>query len=136
VSIAGKPLLGVSVLIVDDDDDTRDLFGLALEDAGADVRTASDAEDAMRIVHEWRPCIVVSDLSMPRMDGATLLRKIRSVDALRNIPAVAVSGYSGESDQANALAAGFQAHAPKPLAPDDLVALVKRWAAPPVTGER
>ncbi len=123
-----KPLLCARVLLVDDDEDLRELFASVLQEAGADVRTASDAKDAMRTVLQWRPSVVVSDLAMPSMDGFTLLREVRSIDQLRQIPAIAVSGFSRTKDRAAALAAGFQELISKPLAPDDLIAVVKRWA--------
>ncbi len=129
-----KPLLGVNVLIVEDDEDTRELFALALQAAGADVRMAIDAKEAMRAVLQWRPSVVVSDLCMPNVDGFMLLREVRCVDQLRDLPAIAVSGLSGPRDRAAALAAGFQEHVVKPLPPAQLVAVVKRWAQ--VTADR
>jgi len=123
-----KPLLGARVLLVDDNEDLRELFASVLQEAGADVRMASGAKDAMRTVLEWPPSIVVSDLAMPSMDGFTLLREVRSIDQLRQIPAIAVSGMTRARDRAAALAAGFQELISKPLAPDDLIAVVKRWA--------
>jgi CheY-like chemotaxis protein len=128
LNATAKPLLGARVLVVEDDEDTRDLYGMALEDAGAEVRTANDAQDAMRILLGWQPSVVVSDLSLPRMDGGELLREMRSIEQLRHIPAIAVSGWSGAKDRADAQAAGFQAHLVKPLEPDELVAVVKQWA--------
>jgi hypothetical protein len=123
-----KPLHGVRVLLVDDDEDSRDLFALALQEAGADVRAASDAEDAMRTILEWHPSVVVSDLSMPSKDGFMLLRDVRSVDSLRHIPAIAVSAWTEPSHREAALAAGFQELVTKPLTPHELVAVVKRWS--------
>jgi hypothetical protein len=126
-----KPLLfDVRVLVVDDDDDIRELFGIALREAGAEVRTASDAAEAMRIVLQWPPTVMVSDLVMPTTDGFSLLREVRSMHRLVQIPAIAVSGMTLQKERAAALAAGFQEHAAKPLSPDELVAIVARWAAP------
>jgi CheY-like chemotaxis protein len=125
-----NPLLGVRVLLVDDDEDLRDLFALVLQEAGADVRAASDAEDAMRTVLAWHPSVVVSDLSMPTKDGITLLREVRSVDPRRHIPAIAVSAWTEPGHREAALAAGFQELVTKPLTPHDLVAVVKRWSPP------
>jgi CheY-like chemotaxis protein len=118
----------VRVLLVDDDEDTRELFALALAEAGAEVRTAVDATEAMRTIVQWRPSIVLSDLSMPTTDGFMLLRDIRLAHG--PIPAVAVSGLGSPRDREAALAAGFQAHVTKPLDLDALLAIVKQWAAP------
>lgn len=135
MDVIAKPLPGVQVLLVDDDEDTRDLFAMVLGEAGAEVRTASDAKEAMRTVLQWRPCVIASDLTMPTMDGFLLLRELRSVDQLAQIPAIAFSGLSRTEDRAAALAAGFQELVSKPLEPDELVAAVQRWStttlAPP-----
>jgi CheY-like chemotaxis protein len=121
-------LLGVRVLLVDDDEDARELFALALAEAGAEVRTAVDAGEALRTIQQFSPSIVVSDLSMPTTDGFMLLRQIRREHG--QVPAVAVTGLGSPKDRQEALAAGFQAHVTKPLQLDALVAIVKQWAAP------
>ena len=122
-----KRLLGVRVLVVDDDEDTRELFALALQEAGADVRTASSASEGFDTVRDWPPAVMVSDLLMPAVDGFSLLRKVRSLHAARRIPAIAVSGMVCQEDRDAALAAGFDEHVAKPLGPDDLVMAVARW---------
>lgn len=123
-----KPLLGVRVLLVDDDASARELIGLMLEGAGAEVRAASDAKEAVRTILQWVPTIVLSDLAMPTMDGFTLLREVRSIDQLRQIPAIAVTGMSDEKARQTAFAAGFQAHVTKPVDPQKLIAIVAQWA--------
>jgi two-component system CheB/CheR fusion protein len=126
--VSSNRLLGVRVLLIDDDEDTRELFALVLGEAGAEVRTAHDATDALRTVLQWAPTVVVSDLAMPTTDGFTLLREVRAVHP--QIPAIAVTGMGGAKDREAALAAGFQAHVTKPLDPEALVAIVRHWAAP------
>ena len=128
-----KPLLSdVRALVVDDDDDIRELFGIALQEAGAEVRTAGDAAEALRIILQWPPTVLVVDLVMPETDGSSLIRELRAMHRLVHIPAIAISGMTLERERAAALAAGFQEHAAKPLSPDELVAIVARWAAPGV----
>jgi CheY-like chemotaxis protein len=124
---SGHPLIDLRVLVVEDDDDSRFLYELVLTEAGAEVRAASNASEAMQMILLWPPSIIVSDLSLPGTDGLTLLREIRSKYDLR-IPAICVSGQAGGEARAAALAAGFQEYAGKPLEPDELVALVKRCA--------
>lgn len=122
-------LSGVRVLLVEDDEDTRVLYAMALEQAGAEVRAAADAKEAVRALLEWTPSVVVSDLMMPGSDGYSLLREVRTMHHATPIPAIAVTGRSGPKDREAVLAAGFQEHAVKPLTPDALIAIVKRWAA-------
>ena len=121
-------LLGVRVLLVDDDDDTRDVFGFALRGAGADVHTARDAKDAMVTIRQWVPSIVVSDLAMPRTDGFTLLREIHALYPFHEVAAIAVSGLDVPNLREAVFAAGFQMHVTKPLNPEKLVALVRELA--------
>jgi CheY-like chemotaxis protein len=123
-----KPLANVRVLLLDDDEDTRELFGVTLEEAGADVRAAVDAQEAVRVALHWAPTIVVSDLSMPTTDGITFLRELRAMPGLQAVPAIAVTGWSGEKDRTAVLAAGFQEHVAKPVNAEQLVAAVGRWA--------
>jgi CheY-like chemotaxis protein len=131
--VSSNTLLGVRVLLVEDDEDTRELFALVLGEAGAEVRSALDATEAMRIVLQWAPTIVVSDLVMPTTDGLALLREIRSVH--RHIPAIAVTAMGRTKDRDAALAAGFGAHVTKPLEPQALVAIVRQWALPDDGGD-
>jgi CheY-like chemotaxis protein len=123
-----KPLEGVRVLLVDDHDDTRELFAEVLMHAGAEVRDAAGSIAAVRTALEWPPNVVVSDLVMHGTDGFSLLRELRSMHHLVGIPAIAVSGMASHADREVALAAGFQDHLAKPLSPDALVACVARWA--------
>jgi CheY-like chemotaxis protein len=125
-----QPLAGVQVLVIEDDADTRDLYSMALVSAGAEVRTAADARDAMRTILTWHPTVVVSDLGIPGLDGSALLREIRSVHLLRDIPAIAVSGRDDPRDREEAFAAGFHEYASKPLTPMELTAIIARRARP------
>jgi CheY-like chemotaxis protein len=124
-------LRGVRVLLIDDDEDTRTLYEMALGEAGAEVRSAADGAEAMRSVAEWRPGIIVSDLVMPGTNVVALLREVRALYPSKRIPAVAVSGRSSTQDREDALASGFQEHAGKPLIPHDLVNLVRRSTSTP-----
>src|SRR5437762_2802763 len=89
-------LTGLHVLLVDDNEDARVILGLFLEDCGATVTTARNAGDALAAVNEVRAHIIISDLSMPGMDGVELLTRIRSLPAEREsrTPAIAFSGYN------------------------------------------
>jgi CheY-like chemotaxis protein len=119
------PLLDLRVLVIDDDDDLRELLAIMLKEAGAEVRSAADPAGAMQTVSHWHPSVIVSDIAMPGMDGATLLRQIRSIVALRHVPAIAVSGFRPGDTQAEA--SGFDERITKPVAPEHLVEVVAKW---------
>jgi signal transduction histidine kinase/CheY-like chemotaxis protein len=125
-SDAAGALKGARVLLVDDDDDTRDFLATALRAAGADLREAAGACAAFDLVRDWRPHVIVSDVAMPDKDGYALIREVRSLDADAGgrTPAVALTALARSKDRVRALAAGFQTHMPKPVDPGELVLAV------------
>lgn len=125
------PLLnGLQVLIVDDEADARDLLATILEQSGARVTAAASATEALNCLSQLQVDILVSDIAMPQIDGYTLIRQVRELEASRggSIPAVALTAYAGESDRNLALQAGFQVHLPKPFDPDELVNIMAKLA--------
>ena len=124
-------LTGVSVLVVEDNDDSRKLLQTILTRAGAAVQIAESVPTALRILAgEW-PDIVISDIEMPGEDGYSLIRKIRLQEPpSQRLPAIALTAYTRSADRVRALAAGFQTHMSKPVEPAELVAAVKSLAAP------
>ncbi|MGA7938242.1 MAG: ATP-binding protein, partial [Kovacikia sp.] len=118
-----RDLTGITILIVDDEADMRDLIQFILEEQGARVRVAASASEALQQFTESAPDILISDIGMPEADGYTLIRQIRKTlsDANRMIPAIALTAYAGEVNQHQALAAGFQLHLAKPIEPEKLV---------------
>lgn len=122
-------LAGVSVLVVEDNDDSRKLIQTVLKRAGASVQVAESAATALRILAgEW-PDIIVSDIEMPGEDGYSLIRKIRLQESSsRRLPAIALTAYTRSVDRVRALAAGFHLHMGKPVEPAELVAAVRNLA--------
>ena len=120
----------VSVLVVDDDPDTRQLLATVLSLRGADVKTASSAPDALRTVAHARPDVIVSDVGMPGQDGCELMRALRAQPPERggDIPAVAVTAFGGREHRVRALAAGFHSYLVKPVEPNELVWVVSMLA--------
>jgi PAS domain S-box-containing protein len=112
-------LRGIRVLVVDDDDDSRDLVVSILEKCEAITFPASSAEQALSIIVSERPDVLVSDIGMPGMDGYDLLRAVRALpdERAQRVPAVAVTAYARSEDQRRALAEGFQLHLAKPIEP-------------------
>ncbi|WP_242728668.1 hybrid sensor histidine kinase/response regulator [Microcoleus vaginatus] len=128
-------LNGISVLAVDDDADARDLVVFLLEDCGASVTAVANASDALAVLTESVPDLLLSDIGMPDTDGYMLLRQVRDLgpDQGGRVPAIALTAYAGEIDYQQAMAAGFQRHICKPLDPDKLVQAI--WEVLDRSGE-
>ena len=119
-------LLGVSVLVVDDEEDARLLLKTILSRAGATVRAAKSAEDAIRALKTDRPNVLVSDIGMPGEDGYSLIRAVRALPAPEGgtVPAVALTAYTRTEDRIRTIAAGFQMHIAKPADGLELITVV------------
>jgi len=119
-------LSGVSVLIVDDELDARELVAEAFKSAGAVVYMAASARDALGVLATAQPDVLVSDIGMPFEDGYALMRQIRELPAERGgeIPALALTAYARAADADRAFDAGYQRHVAKPVDPLLLVQLV------------
>ncbi len=114
------------ILVVDDNADGRTLTSMVLTQAGASVKAAASVSEALQILEVERPDALVSDIGLPDEDGYSLIRQIRQHEAERGgfLPAVALTGYARAEDRARILAAGFQAHVPKPVDPIELAAAI------------
>lgn len=125
-SAFSTPLIGIRVLVVDDDADMRDLAQFILTQSGAQVTTGASAAQALTLLNQSVPDLLVCDIGMPEMDGYSLIRQIRkrSPEQGGNIPAIALTAYAGEINQQQALAAGFQIHLAKPVDPEHLIKAV------------
>jgi len=114
----------VSVLVVDDEADSLLFFGRLLEECGAHVLLAVDADQAMDMLRTESVDILLSDIGMAGADGYQLIQSVRSLtdDRLATIPAVAVTAYARADDRRRLLLAGYQMHISKPVEPQELVA--------------
>ena len=123
-----ESLDGISVLVVDDDDDNRQVVEAHLEEQGARVLTASSAAGALDVLQREHVDVLLSDIAMPGEDGYTLIRKVRALTALRiaSIPAIAVTAFARNEDRQRALQAGFQLHVPKPVDTQALIVAVAK----------
>jgi CheY-like chemotaxis protein len=122
----------VSVLVVDDETDTREAMAIGLGRHGARVATASSASEALGALARERPQVLVADIGMAGEDGYALLKKVRALPAERGgaTPAIALTGYANPQDRVDALRAGFQIHVSKPVTPAELAAAVASLVAP------
>jgi signal transduction histidine kinase len=123
---------GLAVLIVEDSPDTLLLLSTIFRREGATVTTAGSAAEALSRAVMTRPHIIVSDIGMPDVDGYQLLEQLRILPGLRDVPAIAVSGYASEEDRERALAVGYLALVPKPIDVDVLFGLINDFKAPAV----
>ena len=118
------------VLVADDDLDIVTLVALRLKKAGFGVVTASDGEQALRVVLEHRPDLAIVDVRMPKLDGLELIRRIRADRDSSDMPVIALSARVRESNIAEGLDAGADQYMRKPFSPNALVELVRTKLSP------
>jgi signal transduction histidine kinase/CheY-like chemotaxis protein len=123
-------LTGVRVLAVDDDRDSLDLIARIVTGAAGEIRTCASAVDGLRILQDWRPDVLVSDIEMPDQDGYAFIRKVRGLDASQGgkTPAIALTAYGRIEDRLRTLSAGYSMHVPKPVDPGELATIIASLA--------
>ncbi|WP_439566499.1 ATP-binding response regulator, partial [Gloeocapsopsis crepidinum] len=123
-------ITGLKVLVVDDEADARELLKIMLEQAGANVTAVSSVSEAINLIEQLQPDILLSDIGMPEEDGYSLIQKTKHLKTKsgKQIPAAAITAYARAEDQAKALQAGFQTHLSKPIDPVQLMTVVKTLA--------
>ncbi|MBO0858984.1 MAG: PAS domain S-box protein [Chloracidobacterium sp.] len=125
-----QSLKGVKVLVVDDDEDARDVLRAALNCYGAEVTTVTGAPQALDTLASEKIDVLVSDINMPGMDGYELIRRVRAMAPEQGglIPAIALTAYARAEDRLRALQSGYQTHVPKPVEPAELEIVVATLA--------
>jgi len=110
-------------MLLEDHDDSRELFAQTLQNSGAAVVAFSEAREAFEALEHVRPSVIVADIGLPGEDGYAFIRRVRThpVAAIQQVPAIAVTAYATVPDRAQALAVGFQQHLAKPIEPGRLV---------------
>ncbi|MEH1824502.1 MAG: response regulator [Nostoc sp.] len=124
--VASTPLAGLRVLVVDDEADTRNFLSFMFEEYGAFATAVGSVDEALAVLEQTKPDILISDIGMSEQDGYTLIRKLRSLEPEKGgrIPAIALTAYTREEDRLEVLSAGFQQHLSKPIDPNKLIAAV------------
>ncbi|MBD1867060.1 PAS domain-containing protein [Cyanobacteria bacterium FACHB-471] len=119
-------LQGTQILVVDNEPDALEFAAFVLEQAGAEVLSTTSADEALALLSQSTPDVLLSDIGMPDMDGYTLLRRVRLLppDQGGQIPAIALTAYAAEIDHQQAIKAGFQRHVAKPVEPEALIRTV------------
>jgi CheY-like chemotaxis protein len=126
-----SPLAGLKILVVEDDDDTRELLRVLFETNGGNVNVASCVAEALSLYDQGRPDVLVADIGMPDYNGYTLIGRVRARDREYGaiVPAIALTAYATAIDRDTVLSAGFQVHMAKPFDPRQLVAAVANLAS-------
>ena len=121
----GDRLDGLTVLIVDDEPDTRAMLKAGLARCGAQIVAAASANEAFAAIDGDLPDLLISDIGMPGVDGYELIRRLRKLPAQQGgkIPAIALTAYARVEDRMHTLRAGYQMHVPKPVDLAELVAV-------------
>jgi PAS domain S-box-containing protein len=127
---ATSSLSGIKVLVVDDDEDAREMLRAALNSYGAEVITTPGASQALDALASENIDVLVSDINMPEIDGYELIRRVRAMKPEQGgrIPAVALTAYARAEDRLRALQSGYQTHVPKPVEPAELEVVVATLA--------
>ena len=137
-TVTPSMLMGVRLLVVDDDPGARELISGMLEGFGAQVATAESGQAALSLLFAQRPDVLIADLGMPGMDGYTLIEQVRGLepDFGGLTPAVAVTAYASPQDRLRALQAGYQNHVAKPVEAEELAIVIASLAGRPAQDKR
>jgi two-component system CheB/CheR fusion protein len=127
---AALDLKGVTVLIVEDHEDSQDMMRQIVESFGATVQLAENGQQALKAAQARKPDLVFCDLLMPGMDGWAFLERVREIPRLSRIPVIAVSALGAPADIMHTWSSGFSGHVVKPVTYEILAAQLERvfWA--------
>ena len=117
-----QSLQGLKLLVIDDEPDALSYLERVLAMCGAEVRTGASAAAALASIDDFHPDVLISDISMPDVDGYSLIQELRQTK--HNLPAIALTAFARTEDRTRSLRAGFSAHISKPVEPAELVATV------------
>jgi two-component system, cell cycle response regulator DivK len=127
----GMVMISKSVLLVEDNDDNRAIFGTLLEHVGYTVTRARTGEEALEFLALHRPHIILLDISLPKLDGWAVAERIKANPATAGIPLVALTAHAYPSDRELAREIGFTDYLTKPVEPREVAACVKRLIGDP-----
>jgi PAS domain S-box-containing protein len=123
-------LTGLKVVVVDDEGDACGLIKRMLDECRAEVHTANSAEEALRLIEQVHPDVLVSDIGMPDVDGYEFLRRVRTLGPAKGgkVPAIALTAFARSEDRTRALMAGYSVHVSKPVEAQELIVTVASLA--------
>jgi two-component system, cell cycle response regulator DivK len=108
-------MAGEAILVVDDQPANLKLARVMLASEGYEVRTAADAEEALTVLRDFRPRLILMDIQLPGMDGLELTRRLKADPATRDVVILAMTAYAMKGDDEKALAAGCDGYVSKPI---------------------
>jgi CheY-like chemotaxis protein len=109
---------GWRVVVVDDEEDSQMVAAMMLQMAGAEVLTANNGREGLSVIRNSRPHLVISDLSMPELDGWGMMRELNMDRTTMDIPVIALTAHAMLGDRERAIQAGFTNYISKPLDPE------------------
>ncbi len=115
------------ILVVDDNQDNRELVVKVLKNKGYEMIEAVDGEDALQKAERERPSLILMDLSLPKMDGYEVTRRLKGMDAYKEIPVVALTAHAMKGDKEKAFSAGCTGYISKPVDVRELPELIKSY---------
>jgi PAS domain S-box-containing protein len=127
--LKGKTGESVCILLVEDQPDTREMLAASFRSRGFETIACASAIEALDYVSRQKFDILISDIAMPEMDGLEFVRNLRGRPELATVPAIALTGYTSQTDAKAAISAGFDLHLSKPIDPNDLMAAVNNLIA-------
>lgn len=121
------PLKDVKILIVEDNQDSREVLDFYLTRLGAKTYLAASAKEGLTYLtsEDAAPDVIISDISMPEEDGYSFIKKVRNLQAKNSIPAIALTAFASSNDEKRVIAAGFQKYHTKPFEPDLLISDIR-----------
>jgi two-component system, cell cycle response regulator DivK len=119
--------MGKCILVVEDQEDNRQILRDLLGNAGFNLVEAENGEEALSTLVDHRPDLILMDIQLPVLDGYETPRRIKANPQLNSIPIIAVTSYALSGDEAKALAAGCDAYVTKPFSPRALLAKVREY---------
>ena len=127
-----KELEGLEILVVEDEEDTRELLREILTGCGAKVEVAASVKDGLAAFTRHIPTVLISDIGMPHEDGHSFIKRIRALPEAEGgrVPAIALTAFARTEDRTQALRSGFRAHVPKPIDVAELLAVIASLAPP------
>ena len=123
----GGDFMSQCILVVEDQEDNRQILRDLLGNAGYELTEAENGEEAIAAVDRRRPDLILMDIQLPVMDGYEATRRIRTNPDLKSVPIIAVTSYALAGDEDKALAAGCNGYVTKPYSPRDLLAKVRTY---------